>query len=341
MIQYFDNNTFNTEDMISLNRVGTVYSYHATFDINSGDNTKLDFGAGKARRFNPTTRKYEEVEWDAITGYQQDATSLAASGPWYYLKWPFSHDGSKLDSSDVVYEIGEGQYYNNVDASNSYLRLGRPRNAGGVGVGGFSLPLFFGYDSHQLILGSTRLYGLKLSGSSGDMQVDLASGSVTRLGAGNLFKENIKDLPSVSSPITGITMIPSWRSNIASPPVTTIFGTPTTSLDVNNWDDGTGTLNSLGVNKFANHYIVAYLSVNESQTEVQTILHFYGNTEFGTIAEAVDSVATDIKIPSDSTSGGIILGCFSVEQGVTNLGAALTGGVSAILTETDNLGRFL
>jgi hypothetical protein len=54
----------------------------------------------------------------------------------------------------------------------------------------------------------------------------------------------------------------------------------------------------------------------------------------------VANVKNDIKIPDDSTEGGLILGCFSVEQGVTDLGAALAGGTTAVLTETDNLGKF-
>jgi hypothetical protein len=336
----FDNNTFSTEDIVALNRVGTKYGYHATFAINGGDNTKLDFGAGTARRFNPSTRKYEEVSWDAIAGVQQDATSLAASGPWYYLKWPFSHDGSKLDSSDVVYEIGEESYYHNIDASNHYLRLGRPRNVSNVGDAGFSIPLFFGYDEHQLVLGSTKLNGLSLSGSTGDMQVDLTAGAAIRLGAGNHFEEHLKDKPTITGNKTGITLIPSHRSDITSSPITTIFGTPTTSLDVTKYDDGSGTLASIDPNKFANQYIVAYLSINESQVEVQTILHFYGTAQYGTLVEAVSNAGDDIDIPSDSTNGGVILGCFSVDEGTTNLGAEITAG-TAVLTQTNKLGQFL
>jgi hypothetical protein len=242
-----DTNTFTTEDIIRHNGIGTLFEHHATCIINASDNTQLDFGAGKARRFNASTRKYENVEWNAIVEVQQDATSLAASGPWYYLKWPKVHDGSKLDITDITYEIGQGKCYFNADINNDYIRLGRPRNVSNVGIAGFSIPLFFGYDKHLLSLGSTRLYGLALTGSTGDMQVDLEAGALTRLGAGNHFKERFKDIPTISSNITGISMIPSHRSNIASPPVTTIFGTPTTTLDVNNWDDGTGTLNSVGV----------------------------------------------------------------------------------------------
>ena len=104
-----------------------------------------------------------------------------------------------------------------------------------------------------------------------------------------------------------------------------------TTLNVDQFDDGSGTLQTLSPNRFQNQYV--YYLAGSGLHVAQ-----YGEKEYQTI----DDAKAEAKLVVPSPLGGLppaqLRAIITVKKGVTDLAAAVTGAVDAFITPTGKFG---
>lgn len=104
-----------------------------------------------------------------------------------------------------------------------------------------------------------------------------------------------------------------------------------TTINPEEYDDGTGTLNTLQNNRFSNQYV--YYLANSGLHVVQ-----YGQTEYTTISDA----KTEAKLIVPNPLGGLppaqLRAIITVKKGVTDLATAVSGGTDAFIVQTGKFG---
>lgn len=332
----FADNSFTEKDVLNNVKAGCVFGLHPRMTINA-DNTKIDISSGTYRKYNSSTGKIEEFSWDALEGIAQD--HLDKSGPWFYIELPGS-PSTPITSSDVVQtptlEKTGGDAF-------SFVQVGRPRNSGGVGVNAFDFPIMYGTDldlvDSLLASGSLLITGCILTGSVGDLALDLTSGKVLRTGAGNKNIFGAANSPEVASNVTSLSFLLAYGN--AAGDTTTFVGAPVTAIDPTNYNNG-GVLTPLTNNtKFVNLFACLYLSTSDGGSEQRTVLLFYGKAEHSSLAGAKLGIKDDFEIPTDSgKKPPAVLGCLSVKKDVVDIGAALAGGTTAFYTKANKFNEF-
>lgn len=192
--------------------------------------------------------------------------------------------------------------------------------------------------------GPLKLSGYSITPQTGSMKLSVSSGDTFAHGA---FYSLNAEVPSVyTSPavVTG-SIIRMYRSG-SGVYFDTNGGLLYTDIDPSKYDDGSGTLQSVGGN-YTIQRIFSY-PVNN------TLYAYYGQTKYNTLPEAIQSVATDPFVEGDATAGfTVFIGYVIVKGSTTDLndssnsriiGAGLYrntagagGGSSVTITKLDDL----
>ena len=159
--------------------------------------------------------------------------------------------------------------------------------------------------------------GNNYSGVNATLNIEKTIGNTYREGANytnDLTTPNITD----DAAINPVTFIYAWRDGSGG----LSFGSPTTTIDVNQYDDGTGTLAILAANKYTNQRIFHF-----GGTNISFVL--YGQTIYNSLTEATADAAKEaVEIPADVTEGSSLRSILALKKATVNFTGPLTDGTN-------------
>jgi len=185
------------------------------------------------------------------------------------------------------------------------------------------------------VVGTVNVHGNSISANAGaNLSIDRSQGSMYRLGA-NYATD--KKNPSIVTDIAASPQTFTTRYRDGGGGFT--ISAPTTSADPDNWDDGTGSLNTVANNWWTVQRVYVFPS------GVATIM--YGQAEYQNLDDALDGLSTEVfEIDPVVVANAVLRGYIVVQDGTTDLtdtadalfvegnkfGTASAGGVASIPT---------
>jgi hypothetical protein len=266
------------------------------------------------------------------------ATGSEISPTITYVNWAASSHSISTPSAQNTYVFidanGVLQQQNSFFTPEQYheaLPIGRVSHYGAVGstVTGVGNNMLTSYDVPQQLGEFARAFGpLKISGFTitpqvGNLSLNIGSGTAFNLGG---YYQNTPDLPSSYNSNTYVTssIIRIHRSGSGF-----LFdnngGSYYTSVDPTLYDDGDGTLASVGNGNWSIQRVFVNPITGRSHV-------YYGQSTYTTYLNAVQSVATDDFVESEVTKNAYVFAGYLVMQGgVANTDLSVGGTTNAII----------
>lgn len=314
---FYTKNGFNSWERgngVSLIHTGLISG--GDISINT-DTTKFNISAGKAYfadRSDPENLIITKISW---------AEKLANSTPFLATN---ANTWIGIDASGTV--ITSSTDFS-AEQLRTIVRLGNVSHSNNTNIDGtFYLPLFY-YESfdwaYEIIkFGVVRTEGNNITANGANLLLNRSAGECWRIGAnaresigGNLNNPNLTLTPQA----TGFTFLRAYRSATGT---TTIEGA-FTAINTTQWDNGSGTLQTVSKNK-ATILTVYFFPIGANSTT----LILYGQDQYASITEAIANAPSYTPIINSDAAGGIILGRIAILKGVTNLTAAIVAGDAKI-----------
>ena len=301
-------NIFTGIESISGNLSSTIHTgliSGGLLSINA-DNTKFDISAGTGiivTRSDKNDITITPISWDDITGITPDNITSAA-GEFIGIN----------SNGDVVMSILDFT----PDELTTIIRLGRISHFNRTIIDRvYTYRVYYNTDLDLINFvnqfGTTNLSGNVISANGANMSIDKSQGICYRIGANletNPENPNFPTTPSASP----ITILRAYRDGSGN---TTIAGTYTT-LDPNYYDDGSGTLQTVGNNKYTIQTVLFF-----PNNTIYTIFVLYGQEEFPNYDAAYSALSTYSPTIEDDLSGGNFRAFIILEKGETDLAAAI------------------
>jgi hypothetical protein len=255
-----------------------------------------------------------------------------------YVNWAASSHSIATPTAQNTYVFidanGDVQQQNSFFTPEQYheaLPIGRVSHYGAVGttVTGVGNNMLTSYDLPQQLGQFTRAFGpLKISGFTitpqvGNLSLNIGSGTAFNLGG---YYQNTPDLPSTYNSNTYLTssIIRIHRSGSGF-----LFdnngGSYYTSVDPTLYDDGDGTLATVGSGNWSIQRVFVNPITGRSHV-------YYGQSTYTTYLNAVQSVATDDFVESEVTKNAYVFaGYLVMKGGAANDDLSVGGTTNAIV----------
>lgn len=290
--------------------------------INGGDNTKFDiseFNIGKVDRTTGFIRFIKNIS--AISAV---TVPNLATDPFSYATYNISTDSVVLSSSQVT-RI-------NIDNIVPLGRVWHRNNTNLDIIQSMQLVAETGHDYAGQILafGALKQSGLITTANGANQKINLSNGVIEVVGGTTIgSREGI----NIASPGGGspLSFTPVHR---AATTEKAILESVTSDIDFDVFDDGSGTLATVGNNQFSIHYLCIFPF--RSTTDVFLIR---GNKDYDTLGEAQSGLLSDpVQKPSDF-NGDLCITAIIAKKGTTDLTTALAADDAAI-SLADRFGSF-
>lgn len=177
------------------------------------------------------------------------------------------------------------------------------------------------YDLSETI-GSLNKSGNIYSANGANLSIDKTSGETFGAGINNNNSEKFSNITTDPAAIL-TSMTPIHRDGSGG----FVFLPSVTVIDPGNYDDGSGTLQSLGVNQATNHRI-AY------DASIQATFFLYGQTQYANIGDATLAVPDAFDVVNVATSQLTVRAIISARGAATDL----TNTGDALITEVTRFG---
>jgi hypothetical protein len=279
---------------------GGVITYSGTtINVSKGSAIVNNLNASTGSEIGPVL-KY--VQWD---DYSETAEYIASS----------QHTFIYVDDSGVIHQ--QPTYFTSTQYSHS-IPLGRVTHANYTAITGAGSNVQTTYDSDQQqnafirAFGPIKINGLTLAPHASGMRLSIGSGETFNLGG---FYPQDPNHPSsyVSDAFPTASIARAYRSGS-----TTILdnnnGSFYTTVDSTKWDDGTGTLNSMG----GGDWQIQRVFVNP--VSGRTVVYYGQYGEYTTLLNALQYLNTDPFVEGEFTAKSLVFVGYIVLRGnTTNL----------------------
>ena len=279
---------------------GGVVSYSGTtINVSKGSAIVNDLNATTGSETAPI---FTYVQWD---NYSQPATYLTSS----------QHTFIYVDDSGIVHQ--QPTYFTSNQYSHA-VPLGRVTHANYTSITGTGSNVQTTYDSDQQqnsfirAFGPIKINGLTLAPHTGSMRISIGSGETFNLGG---FYSQDPNHPSsyVSSAFPTASIARAYRSG-SGIYLDNNNGSFYTTIDSTNWDDGTGTLNSMA----SGDWQIQRVFLNP--VSGRTVIYYGQYGTYTTLLNALQYLATDPFEEGEFTAKSLVfVGYIVVKGNTTNL----------------------
>ncbi len=246
--------------------------------ISEATSTTVDWTSGRGQVANytdPENPVITDVTWDAVSG--QSITNIATDGTTLF---GYNSAGSiveKLSTAVTISDAHDIIWFASVFHISSAIVsvLTAPGNLGYDGIGSFS-------DFINLVIGPANVDGNVYGANGTNLNIDVVGGNAYMLGSNFRTSPKLSDIVTLASD-TALSFLPVHRS--AGAGLSVVYGTSTTSIDPDNYDDGSGTLASVTTDYWT---IQRIFRSRSGATFVA-----YGQQEFATKALALEALGSE------------------------------------------------
>lgn len=252
---------------------GGALSYSGTtIYITKGSGIVIDQRASATNEISPITHY---VNWNDITASCQNVTSSLAT----YVG---------IDMSGSLYQ--QDNYFS-VNQYRETIPLGMFNHTNRSSITSYANDVLTAYDDVNQTanfiqaFGPMKLEGLTLSPQSGNLQLTIGSGQSYIYG-GFYQQDPNNSSHKITAPVITPQIARVRRNGSGSFTVDNNNGAFYSTIDASHWDDGTGTLNTLG----GGSYAIQRVFFNPFTNRVHV---YYGQTYYGTKTAAFQSLASD------------------------------------------------
>ncbi len=272
--------------------------------ISEDTTTTVDWTAGRglvANYADPENPIITDVSWDAVsaqavTNVTTDGTTLFGYDSTGSIVQKLATALSIEDAHSTIW-FGSVTHLSNVISSVTTA----PGNIGYDGTGSFS-------DFINLVIGPANVDGNVYGANGTNLNVDVSGGNAYMLGSNFRNSKAISDIITLASD-TALTFTPVHRS--AGAGLSVVYGTATTSIDPDNYDDGSGTLASVTTDYWTIQRI--YRSRSGSTYAA------YGQQEFSTKDLALEALGSEAFTEKAPLPFQLFRCSLIVQEGATDL----------------------
>jgi len=301
-----------------LNDASTGLRDGGLLTANGGDNTKFDVASGNGRVIDNTTDSnnpvLKEVRWDAFIAEDlpniatQIITFIAIDENDNLIKQNADFTAQEHREMVVLGRIGH------IDKATvtSVTNLAIP----------FVDPLLTTVDFAAAV-GNINTNGNVFTPNGANLLLNKSVGAQFRLGS-NKHLDDKNPHVTATPLLTGLTFIPAFRDGSGGVSILT----PTTTIDPNQFDDGSGTLQTVSNNKFTAPRVFHFSS--------NIVVVAFGQTVYDNLDDAVTGVSSDIFDVPGGVTGSINRAAIVVKQGTTDL----TSSTNAKIITGSKFGEF-
>jgi hypothetical protein len=282
----------------------------AAFDVSAGAGYIVTTGATFTAEPTPVIAR---VAWTAKTGVTLSGLT-AQDTTWIYFdsSGNLNQQSAFFTDDQVQSTIAVGAL---VHPSRAYISLAKT-------IPNVSYATDKQYEQFIRAFGPLKVSGHTIQANGANLKLDRTSGTAFILGRNY---PNDPNNPSVISDNaqTDCTFWRYYRGATAGSFVTVLNQT---AIDPNNWDDGTGTLNSVGGGK----YTIQRMFFFPGTPSVLGV--YYGHAEYPSIKEAANNVEfEDFTEITNTATNAVFVGYLLIKQGTTNLTTAIAADTARII----------
>ncbi len=289
-----------------LNDASTGVREGGVLSVNGGNPSLLDITSGTGRVIDNTTDSnnptLKEVRWSSFTA---EALPNIATNVITYIAID-ENDTLIKQSSDFTPQeyrelvvLGRVGHIDNVNIT-SITNLSVP----------FVDPLLTTVDLSNAV-GNINTSGNIFTAQGGNLILNKSVGTQFRLGS-NKHIDGKNPHSSTQASLTSVTFVPVYRDGSGGVNIEA----PTTLIDPDQWDDGSGILQTVPNNKFTAQRIVHFSS--------NVVVIAYGQTIYNNIEEAIAGVSADPFETPGGVTGGITRASIVIKKGTSDLSNSTT-----------------
>jgi len=297
--------SLSVEDIRKLNGIQPTGLLEGSVISATVPGTTIDWTSGKGQVVNyadPENPIVTEVTWDAVSGYTP--TNLATDGTTIF---GYDSAGSLVEVLTTAVTIQDSHdyiFFGLVTHISSQVIevLSSPGNLGYDGIGSYR-------DFINLIIGPANIEGNVYSANGANLNIDVIGGNAFIIGANFRNNPTISDSIALNS-VVGITFQKLYRS--ADPSLIMLKdGASTTDIDPTQYDDGSGTLQSVTAGYWT---IQRIFRGRTGGTNVS-----YGQQEFATKALALEALGAESFTEKDPLPFELFRCSLVVSESATDL----------------------
>ena len=287
----------------------TINANPAQYDVAAGSGYVVD-------NSNPTAPVITFVTWDAVSAV---APADLATDP--------STSIGVNSAGTVIQQTGDFT----LEQTRDIIVLGKVEHADNTEISAaINLPrVYYGSaldaDDISQIIGPFNISGNVFSDNGANLNLNKSVGEFYKLGANYTTDALVPNTPD-SPLLTAASFVYRTRTAVPSDPFTQ--AAPVTVVDPSQWDNGSGTLQSVTAGKFTRQEIYVYPGTNQ-------IVLQYGQKEYDSLEEAELEVGNHVE--DSNLDGAVWRASLIIQEGTTQLSTAIAGGTAKFVTRPDGL----